>query len=183
MKRVVLVTGGARSGKSRYALDLARRRDGKKVFIATAEPTDEEMRERIRRHRDSRGDAFETVEEPLDPGGAIRSLAADVEVALVDCLTVWLGNLMHRTAGTRRDGGLPQVASFLEAVRDPPCDLVIVTNEVGMGIVPHNDMARGFRDIAGGVNQEVAALADRVVLMVSGVPVVVKDGKRQRGPA
>jgi len=176
MKRVVLVTGGARSGKSRYALDLARRRDGKKVFIATAEPTDDEMRERIRKHRDSRGHSFETVEEPLDPGRAIRSLAGDVEVAVVDCLTVWLGNLMHRC--TPGDGGLPQVASLLEAVRDPPCDLVIVTNEVGMGIVPENDMARGFRDIAGGANQEVAALADRVVLMVSGVPVVVKDGKR-----
>ncbi len=180
MKRVVLVTGGARSGKSRYALDLARRRDGKKVFIATAEPSDDEMRERIRKHRDSRGGAFETVEEPLDPGGAIRSLAGDVEVAVVDCLTVWLGNLMHRCG--QLDGGLPQVASLLEAVRDPPCDLVIVTNEVGMGIVPHNDMARSFRDIAGGVNQEVAALADRVVLMVSGVPVVIKESKCKEGP-
>lgn len=175
MRRVVVITGGARSGKSRYALDLARRRDGKKAFVATAEPTDDEMRERIRRHREARGESFTTVEEPLELGPAIRSLPAGTEVAVVDCLTVWLGNLMHRRPSG--DAGLPQVASFLEAVRDPPCDLVIVTNEVGMGIVPDNEAARRFRDLAGALNQEIAALADRVVLMVSGVPVVVKDRK------
>ena len=180
MRRVVLVTGGARSGKSRHALDLARRHDGRRAFVATAEPTDDEMRERIRAHREVRGESFVTVEEPLDPGGAIRSLPAGIEVAVVDCLTVWFGNLMHRRP-SYNEGEPPEVQSFLEVVRDPPCDLVIVTNEVGMGIVPVNEAARRFRDLAGTLNQKIAALADRVVLMVSGVPVVVKP--RKEGPA
>jgi adenosylcobinamide kinase/adenosylcobinamide-phosphate guanylyltransferase len=172
MSRITLVTGGVRSGKSAHALSLALGRQGKRAFIATAEPLDGEMRERIESHRRERGDAFLTVEEPLDPARSLRALPADVAVALLDCLTVWLGNLMHRGDGI--DDAHPQVASLMELLKDPPFDLVIVTNEVGMGIVPHNDMARRFRDLAGRVNREVAALADEVILMVCGIPVTVK---------
>jgi len=172
MNRVTLVTGGARSGKSAHALSLALRREGKRAFIATAEAFDDEMRERIETHRRERGGAFLTAEEPLDPARALRSLPGDVTVALVDCLTVWLGNLMHRDGAV--DDTCPQVVSLMEFLKDPPFGLVIVTNEVGMGIVPQNDAARRFRDLAGRVNRESAALADEVILMVCGIPVTVK---------
>jgi adenosylcobinamide kinase/adenosylcobinamide-phosphate guanylyltransferase len=167
-----MLTGGARSGKSRRALELARKHSGKKAFIATAEVTDEEMRARIDRHRAERGRDFATVEEPVDLAGAIRALPAETSVAVIDCLSVWLGNLMHRH-GVEADD-YPEVAAFLEALEDPPCDLVVVTNELGMSIIPANAMARQFRDIAGRLNQQLAARADSAVLMVSGLPVTLK---------
>ena len=169
--KTTLVTGGGRSGKSRYALELPLPRKAK-AFIATAQPLDEEMRARIEKHREDRGEEFLTVEEPLDLARALGSLPDGIEVAVVDCLTVWLGNLVHRHEGEA--GGFPEVPAFVEVLRDPPCDLIIVTNEVGMGIVPANELARRFRDLAGTVNQAIATLADEVVLMVSGVPLVVK---------
>lgn len=174
MNRITLITGGGRSGKSTHALSLARGYREKKAFIATAEAFDDEMRERIGKHRQERGDAFVTVEEPLDPARALKSLPGDIAVAVVDCLTVWLGNLMHHRGA--RDERYPEMDSLMDILSNPPCDLILVTNEVGMGIVPHNDMARRFRDLAGRVNQEAAALADDVVLMVCGIPVRVKGG-------
>ncbi|MHC4250391.1 MAG: bifunctional adenosylcobinamide kinase/adenosylcobinamide-phosphate guanylyltransferase [Planctomycetota bacterium] len=176
MKRT-LVTGGGRSGKSRRALELALPREAK-AFIATAEALDDEMRARIEKHREDRGEEFLTVEEPFDLARAVRSLPGEIEVAVIDCLTVWLGNLVHRHEGEAR--AFAEVPAFVELVRDPPCDLIMVTNEVGMGIIPANELARRFRDLAGTVNQAVAALADEVVLMVSGVPVVIK---RAQAPA
>ncbi len=171
MSRIVLVTGGEKSGKSRHALSLAACR-AKKAFIATAEAMDVEMSRRIAKHRENRDPSFHTVEEPSDLAGALRSIPPDTEIAIVDCLTVWLGNLMHRH-GTG-ETAYPEVAGFLEVLETPPCDLVIVTNEVGMGIIPGNEMARRFRDISGELNQSVARLADQVILMVSGIAVIVK---------
>jgi adenosylcobinamide kinase/adenosylcobinamide-phosphate guanylyltransferase len=174
MRKVTLVTGGGRSGKSRYALQLAGCCTGKRVFIATAEPFDDEIRARIEKHREERGEAFQTIEEPLDLAGALRALSDDVEVAVVDCLTLWLGNLMHhRGAGTEEH---PEVSELLQILDEPPCDLIFVTNEVGMGVIPENELARRFRDAAGRLNQEVAGRAGQVVLMVSGLPVHVKGG-------
>ena len=174
MAGVTMLTGGARSGKSRRALELARARAGRKAFIATAEVTDEEMRERIARHRAARGGEFLTVEAPLDLAGALRGLPADVEVAVVDCLTVWLGNLFH---GRGEAGEFPEIGEFLTILDDPPCELVVVTNELGMGIVPHNALARRFREVAGRLNQEVAGRAVHVELLVSGLPAVLKDAR------
>jgi adenosylcobinamide kinase/adenosylcobinamide-phosphate guanylyltransferase len=167
---ITLVTGGARSGKSRYALARAQRYE-KKAFIATAEVTDEEMRSRIEKHRAERGDSFATIEVPLALAGALLRIPADCGVAVVDCLTVWLGNLMHRHGTTE---SLAEVDAFLAALGECACDLIIVTNELGMGVVPDNAMAREFRDSAGRLNQRMAAVADEVVLLVSGVPLVVK---------
>jgi adenosylcobinamide kinase/adenosylcobinamide-phosphate guanylyltransferase len=172
MKTTTLITGGGRSGKSRHALRLAEAYAGKRIFIATAEPFDGEMRARIDSHKRERGEAFETIEEPLDLAGALRSVPGDAEVAVVDCLTVWLGNLMHHRGAEAE--GLPEISEFLNILDEPPCDLIIVTNEVGMGIVPENEMARRFRDASGRLGQEVARRAGRVVLMVSGLPVFVK---------
>ncbi|MFO7871148.1 MAG: bifunctional adenosylcobinamide kinase/adenosylcobinamide-phosphate guanylyltransferase [Kiritimatiellia bacterium] len=174
MKRkntVTLVTGGARSGKSSHALDLALKRE-KRVFIATAEAADPEMAARIERHRSGRGDSFETIEEPLDPAGALARLPAGTDAALIDCLTVWVGNLMHKYG--KETPSCREISDFLEAVRKPPCELVIVTNETGMGIVPANEASRQYRDIAGRLNQDVATLADRVVFTLSGIPVQIK---------
>ncbi len=172
MKELTLVTGGGRSGKSRYALHLAGHYTGKRVFIATAEPIDDEIRARIEKHREERGEAFQTIEEPLDLAGALRALSDDVEIAVVDCLTLWLGNLMHHHGAETEDH--PEVSELLQILDAPPCDLIFVTNEVGMGVVPENAMARRFRDVAGRLNQEMAGRAGQVVLMVSGLAVPLK---------
>lgn len=174
MKRVILVTGGARSGKSRYALEFARTR-GRKAFIATATACDEEMRERIAKHQAERSEEFLTIEEPFDLAGALQSLPGGTEVAVVDCLTVWLGNLMHRSGAAMEPP--PEIDAFLDSLRNPPCDIIIVSNEVGMGIVPDNEMSRRFRDLAGALNVRVAKIADDVVLLVSGIPVHIKGTK------
>ena len=171
MAEVTLVTGGSRSGKSRYAMELALEWE-RRVFIATAQVTDGEMEERIERHRRERGDLFVTVEEPLDLAGAIGSLPLDTGVALVDCLTVWLGNLFHHLGDVDLES--PQIGAFLEILEDPPFSLILVTNEVGMGLVPPDALSRRFRDVAGLLNQEVARRAHRVVFTVCGIPMVVK---------
>ena len=171
MPQVILVTGGARSGKSRYAMELALEYE-KRVFIATAQVTDGEMKERIERHRRERGDLFATVEEPLDLAGAIGSLPSDTGVALVDCLTVWLGNLFHHLGEV--DLEYPAIRDFLKILEEPPFPLILVTNEVGMGLVPPDALSRRFRDLAGLLNQEVARRAHRVVFTLCGIPMVIK---------
>jgi adenosylcobinamide kinase/adenosylcobinamide-phosphate guanylyltransferase len=157
---IVLVGGGARSGKSRWALERARKRGGRMVYIATAEPLDEEMSERIAKHRAERGDEFVTIEEPLDLARAIRS--ADADVMVVDCLTLWLAN------------GEGDAAATIAAAQQKNADVIFVTNEVGCGIVPDNAMAREFRDRAGFTNQRFAEAADEVYLMVFGQALRVK---------
>ncbi len=171
MGGIILITGGARSGKSRYALELASPYR-KKAFIATALPVDGEMKERIEKHRLDRGPDFLTVEEPLNLAYALDHLPSEIEVAIVDCLTVWLGNLQHRAGSLSMDS--PMIRAFFDILEDPPCDLIIVTNELGSGIVPYDPRVREFRDTAGLLNQEVARLAHRVILTVCGIPVVLK---------
>jgi adenosylcobinamide kinase / adenosylcobinamide-phosphate guanylyltransferase len=160
---LVLVGGGARSGKSRWALDRARKCGDRLVYVATAEALDEEMSTRIAHHRSERGDEFVTVEAPLDLAGAIRSFACDAIV--VDCLTLWLSNTMSMPDKTDET-----IAVALEST----ADVIIVTNEVGCGIVPENALAREFRDRAGRMNQRFAEAADEVYWMVFGHPLKVK---------
>lgn len=170
---IYYVTGGARSGKSSFALQLAKSYSNR-VFLATAEPFDGEMEQRIGKHREERGDQFTTVEEPLALDRALRQLPAGTDVVLLDCLTVWTGNLMHYGEGKGEGEIEQQIERFLEALRHPPCDMILVSNEVGMGIVPQNAMARRFRDIAGIINQRVAALATEAWLLCSGLPIRLK---------
>ena len=160
---LVLVGGGARSGKSRWALERARKRGGWMVYIATAEALDDEMSARIAKHRGERESAFQTIEAPLDLAGAIRSLACDAIV--VDCLTLWLSNSMNLPDKTEET-----IAVALEST----ADVIVVTNEVGCGIVPENALAREFRDRAGRMNQRFAEAADEVYWMVFGQPLRVK---------
>jgi len=172
---ITLVTGGARSGKSRYTLETARSSKGK-VFLATATPCDAEMMKRIAVHRREREKSFLTIEEPLDLARALRKLPKKTELVIVDCLTVWLGNLMNKYGTTPET--YSEIDSFIKVVKASAVDLVIVTNEVGMGIVPDNEAGRRFRDIAGRLNARIAEIADRVVLMVSGLPVILKGGSK-----
>lgn len=176
MSEVTLLTGGSRSGKSRYALELASRCNHR-AFIATAEPLDDEMQMRISRHKEERGLGFITIEEPVDLAGAIRALPADIEIAIVDCLTVWVGNLMYKLG--EEEENYPQIDDLLQVLQSPPCDIVLVTNEVGMGIIPDNAMSRRFRDLAGILNQRAASVADRVIVTISGIPLTLKDGEKE----
>ncbi len=174
MHEITLIGGGARCGKSAFALSLALRGYGRRVFVATAAAVDEEMRERIRRHQVERADRFRTVEAPLELGRTIAHLPPGTDVAVVDCLTVWLGNLYHRWAG-QAETIETYLKDFLDQLAKPPCDLILVTNEVGWGIVPENPMARSFRDTAGRLNRQVAEKASRVYLMSMGIPLPLKE--------
>ena len=175
---LTLITGGARSGKSRYALELAEA-FAHRAFLATAEAFDEEMRRRIEAHREERSGAFFTVEEPLELARSLGELPPETEVVVVDCLTVWLGNLMyHANPGVLPAGDearhFRQTRELLERIdAGLPYDLILVGNELGMGLVPAEAESRAFRDLAGRLNQEIARRADRVVLMVSGLPLDV----------
>jgi adenosylcobinamide kinase/adenosylcobinamide-phosphate guanylyltransferase len=171
--KVILLIGGSRSGKSRYAEKLAHAYEGGRCFIATAQPFDDEMRDRIARHqRDREGYFSITIEEPLDLAMALERIPTETEVAVVDCMTVWMGNLLYHSklAGDH----FKEVRAFLKALENPPCDIVVVTNEIGQGIVPIDAESRLFRDHAGWLNQDLAALAHTVVWMVAGIPVVIK---------
>lgn len=166
-----LIVGGARSGKSRRALELAGQLPGERVFVATAEPSDAEMAARIERHRRDRGPEFTTVEAPLDLLNALKTVSGPDRVVIVDCLTLWLGNLMHYERDV--DAHTAALVAFLEAAPGP---VILVSNEVGTGLVPTTSLGRAFRDAQGELNQAVAAVCERVEFMVAGLPVAVKPG-------
>jgi adenosylcobinamide kinase/adenosylcobinamide-phosphate guanylyltransferase len=180
--KIVFILGGARSGKSSYALELTERREGKKAFIATAKPLDEEMRLRIDAHKRQRPDVWDTLEEPERLSEVIAGLAEDYDVILVDCLTLWLSNVFFTagpfspeagTAAKEIDNFISNLAK-LRVIQSRGTHLYLVSNEVGMSIVPENRLARAFRDAAGRLNQQVAALADEVYFVVSGLPLKLK---------
>ncbi len=164
-----LVLGGARSGKSAFAERLARAGGGDAVYVATATPGDEEMRARIAHHRDRRGAGWRTVEEPLALAEAVGREAAGGRAVLVDCLTLWLSNLMH--AGRDAEA---ETARLLAALADAGGPVVLVSNEVGMGLVPDTPLGRRFRDAQGRLNQAVAAAVPRVVFVAAGLPLDLK---------
>lgn len=170
--RVILVIGGVRSGKSAHAQKLAESFWRRPLFLATAEVTDAEMAGRIRRHRRARGRRWACVEEPLDLGGALKRRPKSRDGVLVDCVTVWLSNVLVKEGAS----AIPSRKKALMAVlRKPPCDVILVSNEVGMGVVPDTELGRAFRDLQGRLNQELAAVADTVVFTVAGLPMVLKD--------
>lgn len=172
---VTFVLGGCKSGKSAHALELAEALKAERyIYVATCVPADPEMHERVRRHQKERGPNWQTVEEPLQIEQVIARHAGPQTVLLVDCLTLWVTNLLM----DGRDRTSKEIESRLDALcrtldhRSGP--ILLVSNEVGTGIVPENRLARRFRDVAGLVNQKVAAVADRVVWMVAGIPVPIK---------
>ncbi|MBW8753183.1 MAG: bifunctional adenosylcobinamide kinase/adenosylcobinamide-phosphate guanylyltransferase [Sphingomonadales bacterium] len=170
MMSSLLVLGGARSGKSRYAQARAEALDGSLVFIATAQALDDEMAHRIARHRSDRGPRWTTIEEPLDLPAAIAAYARPGAVVLVDCLTLWASNLL--LAGRDTPDAPQALAEAIAGARGP---LILVANEVGLGIVPDNALARRFRDFAGTINQIAAGAADEVVMTVAGIALPIKS--------
>lgn len=163
-----LVLGGARSGKSRYAEQVTMSSRPPWIYLATAESFDDEMAARITEHKSRRNSDWQTIDAPLDLAGALAALSRPATV-LVDCLTLWLSNVM--LAGRDIDAEIQRLEAAVLAHMGP---LVLVSNEVGSGIVPENALARRFRDFQGLLNQRIAARADRVVLVVAGLPMIVK---------
>ncbi|HEY7371820.1 MAG TPA: bifunctional adenosylcobinamide kinase/adenosylcobinamide-phosphate guanylyltransferase [Polyangia bacterium] len=164
--RLVLIGGGARSGKSRFALARAQALGARRLFIATAERSDDEMRDRIARHRAERGGAFDTVEEPRALPEALAA-AVDHDVVVVDCLTIWISNLL--VGGAPADAVHERVAALGAALARRRAHVVVVSNEVGMGLVPDTPLGRVFRDLTGQAHQRVAAVADELYLAAMGV--------------
>ena len=191
--RLILILGGARSGKSTFAERLATSSGRTVAFIATATADDDEMRARIARHRASRSREWHTIEEPLDLAGAVRQAYKLADVLLLDCVTLWLGNMLSQESGQSEsdDKGkgelritsnlfdewpLKQIEELLAVVQSagPNKTLIVVTNEVGLGVVPAYPLGRVYRDTLGYVNQRLAQAADRVYLMVAGMAVDIK---------
>ncbi|MEC9343176.1 MAG: bifunctional adenosylcobinamide kinase/adenosylcobinamide-phosphate guanylyltransferase [Pseudomonadota bacterium] len=170
---VTLVLGGARSGKSRFAEDLVEESGLDAVYVATGQAFDDEMAARIAEHRARRGEAWRTVEAPLDLAGALAAQDGPGRVLLVDCLTLWVSNLMMEEADVAAAG--EALAETLGTVQAP---VVLVSSEVGLGIVPDNAMARAYRDHAGRLNQRIAALANQVFFIAAGLPMVLKPDNR-----
>jgi adenosylcobinamide kinase / adenosylcobinamide-phosphate guanylyltransferase len=170
--KLTFVIGGARSGKSRYAESLVSALPPPWFYLATAAAGDDEMAARIEAHRARRAASWRTVEAPRDIAGALAACGA--APALVDCLTLWLSNLMLAEADI--EGEVARLEQALQAVAAP---VVLVANEVGSGIVPDHPLGRRFRDWQGLLNQRVAARADRVVLMVAGLPLVLKEASKR----
>jgi adenosylcobinamide kinase/adenosylcobinamide-phosphate guanylyltransferase len=169
---VTLVLGGVRSGKSRYAQQLAEQ-SRRVVFVATAKVTDDEMRTKIQRHREDRPKEWLTVEEPLDLPKVLAEHELDCEVIVVDCLTIFAANLLE--AEGEDNGAIERRAEALcQALRAVQCSVVLVSNEVGSGVVPAYPLGRRYRDLLGEINQKVARIADDVVLMVAGLPLALK---------
>lgn len=177
MARIILVTGGSRSGKSDYAQKYAESLAGRKMYLATCPVIDPEMAARVEKHREARaGAAWTTIEETVRLADAI---AADVsDIVLVDCLTLWVNNIMYEAGQAGRNVTEEEISGLcrgiIAACRAHAGTIIFVTNEVGMGIVPENAEARKFRDLAGRCNQVIAAQADEVWFVVSGIPAKIK---------
>jgi len=171
LPRLTLVLGGARSGKSRYAEALIEAAARHACYLATAEARDDEMRQRIADHRARRGRHWTTIEEALALVPALGAAARPDRPVLVECLTLWLSNVM--LAGIDAASEIDRLVAALPALKGP---VALVANEVGLGIVPENGLARAFRDHAGRLNRAVAAVADRVVFVAAGLPLVLKGG-------
>lgn len=163
--RITLIGGGTRSGKSRFAVELGLRLGSQRAFIATATPSDQEMRARIDRHRRDRGDAFETVEEPVALADTLTRLAG-YDVVVVDCVTHWLSNLLIRKLS--KDEILVEVDRVTAVLRERRFDAIVVSNEVGMSIHPATELGRAFVEVAGFAHQRLSAMADHVYLAVLG---------------
>ena len=168
-----LILGGARSGKSRYAEELAKATKKKRIYIATATVFDDEMQQRVEQHKkDRQNQHWETIEEPLALAAAIKQNDQYEHVILVDCLTLWLNNLLAEKDQSRLQ---TEVAALLDCLKDIKGNIIFVSNEVGQGIIPLGELTRKFVDETGRLHQQLAQQVDHVVLMVAGLPLMVKE--------
>lgn len=182
---LILVLGGARSGKSGFAEELAGRAGPRVVYVATATVGDQEMARRVAHHRARRPVNWQTVEEPFRPERAVRVYGGEADAVLVDCLTMWITNLLldgpERPAEDTETLILERARELADAAGPAPARVILVANEVGLGLVPDNPLGRNYRDIAGRVNQYLARRADQVYLVVAGLPVEIKSLSRAVG--
>ena len=167
---IELIAGGARSGKSRYALDIANKKTGKKIFIATATADDVEMADRIAKHKADRGPEWQLIECPKELSQVVVQYGQG-DILLVDCLTLWLSNWL--CSGQYSQWNTEKL-EFIQAIRNSEADILLVTNEVGLGVVPANRLSREFVDESGWMHQEIASLADKVTLLIFGLQVSLK---------
>jgi adenosylcobinamide kinase/adenosylcobinamide-phosphate guanylyltransferase len=175
-RELLFVLGGARSGKSSFAQKYAETHYRSRLFLATAQILDEEMAERVRLHQEARGSEWNVMEEPFEIPAALHSPATPGQVILVDCLTVWLSNILLQK-GEKHVGFYEEDLVKALSLREGP--VILVSNEVGLGIVPENPLGRIFRDLAGRLNQRIASVADHVVFMAAGIPWVLKGDPKK----
>jgi adenosylcobinamide kinase/adenosylcobinamide-phosphate guanylyltransferase len=182
LSKLTLILGGARSGKSRHAENLAMKNGGRVVFIATAQPLDDEMEARIQHHREARLTSWSTLELPVGVGLTVMSNPPEVDLILLDCLTLLVSNAMLLVTGP--DGRIDEqtatnlvegeITDLIKAITAAQTDWIVVSNEVGMGLVPPYPLGRLYRDLLGRANQRLAAQADQVVFMIAGIPMTLK---------
>jgi adenosylcobinamide kinase / adenosylcobinamide-phosphate guanylyltransferase len=171
--RLTLITGPARSGKTSLAVQWAKTFPNPRGYIATAQNLDEEMNERICKHQEERKSDFQTLEEPVALTSQLEKIGKNFSIVIVDCLTLWLSNLLGEAEEEGRS--IQQTTDdFLALLKKLETPVILISNEVGWGIVPDNPLARTFRDVSGRLNQEIARIADQVILMVAGIPMMVK---------
>jgi adenosylcobinamide kinase/adenosylcobinamide-phosphate guanylyltransferase len=170
----ILIIGGARSGKSSFALTLAQEYPGdERIFIATCVPRDDEMKQRVARHQKERNPEWKTLEIPIRIADTIIEKSPTTDLILIDCLTLWVSNLI---LDIRDEAGIyREIERMIESLRASRCPVILVSNEVGCGIVPENPLARFFRDVSGRVNQQVAGVCSKVFWMAAGIPISVKQ--------
>ena len=168
MNTCTLILGGAASGKSAYAESLVFQEDRSRVYVATSQAWDDEMRQKIADHKAQRGPNWRTIEEPVDMTAALATVSAD-EIVLIDCATLWLTNVMLGDHDLEAE-----TQAFLAAIEACPAPVIIVSNETGLGIVPDNKLARDFRNAQGRLNQRLAQISDAVVFVAAGLPMVMK---------
>ena len=170
---IILVTGGVKSGKSAFALQLGYAQCVQRAFIATATALDDEMADKIAAHKAERGKLWQTIEEPRDIAGALKRAASEFDVVLIDCLTLWVSNLL--TLDNLPDEMIAdEVDLFLKVLKKAKCRVIIVTNEVGLGILPADRLSRRYQNMLGVANKRIAEVAHFVYMMISGIPVKMK---------
>jgi len=169
---MIFITGGCRSGKSRYALHYANQHFSRKIFLATCEALDEEMGQRVENHKKVRGPEWQTIEEPVEIVKKIKDCRRDGEVILIDCLTLWLYNLLMKWNNDLRI--IDETENLIDIIKQSQASIILVSNEVGMGIVPADPLSRRYRDLLGTMNQRIAEALDTVIFMVSGIPIFLK---------
>lgn len=174
-KELVLILGGARSGKSSFAQRLAGMVDGKVIFLATAQAGDDEMVKRIAMHKASRPSSWRTIEEPLELDCVLQREATSADVILVDCLTLWLSNILIRDGESAEAEVLRQADNILDNYQRGNTSYIMVSGEVGLGLVPPYPLGRDFRDIMGRMNQKLAQSADKVFILLAGIPLEIKS--------
>ena len=180
-RRCVLISGGARSGKSYYAQKLAEQSGAGVIFVATAEALDDEMKTRIENHKKTRPATWLTLEAPRDIGACLQKCLSEQEFVIIDCITLLVSNILGQCSDNDKAEALviQEINSLVECMKISNATFIIVTNEVGLGIVPDNDLARLYRDVLGRANQILAQFATDVYLMVAGIPLQIKNTIKQ----